>query len=289
MNRLRQMSVFAHIVESGSMSAAADALDLSKSVISQHLKALETELGITLLKRTTRRQVLTVEGERFYQSCNKINLLADTAWSEALESIEEPKGRIRITAPNALMETLITPVIGELMQQYPQLMPELIGCDERLDFMEHDIDLAIRVGQSEDSAVIQKRLGEFKDVLCGILTDEQKKNPLEVSYIANSWQGRRIRHEFHCQNTAPFIYEAEARCITNSFHSTLALITSGAGVGIVPDFYLPLINTKLEPVFPKYSLKTTSIYALNPFGKKTPLSVRVCTQAIQEKLSTLVT
>ena len=58
MNRLRQMEIFAHIVEQGSISAAAEQLELSKSVISQHLKALEQELGLTLLKRTTRRQSL---------------------------------------------------------------------------------------------------------------------------------------------------------------------------------------------------------------------------------------
>ncbi|GAA06590.1 bacterial regulatory helix-turn-helix, lysR family protein [Photobacterium leiognathi subsp. mandapamensis svers.1.1.] len=73
MNKLRQMSIFAHIVEEGSVSAAANKLDLSKSVVSQHLKTLEQELGITLLKRTTRRHTLTQAGEAFYQSCREIN------------------------------------------------------------------------------------------------------------------------------------------------------------------------------------------------------------------------
>lgn len=65
MNKLKQMSIFAHIVEQGSVSAAAEKLELSKSVVSQHLKILEQELGASLLKRTTRRQILTSMGSVF--------------------------------------------------------------------------------------------------------------------------------------------------------------------------------------------------------------------------------
>lgn len=153
MNRLRQMSIFAHIVEQGSVSTAADKLELSKSVVSQHLKMLEQELGITLLKRTTRRQSLTEIGEQFYQSCKNINLIADTAWDNTRQHQTEPSGRIRITAPHALMDTLIAPVIADLIKLYPKLRPELINDDQRLDFMQHDIDLAIRVGHSPDSTL----------------------------------------------------------------------------------------------------------------------------------------
>ena len=102
MSRLRQMSVFAHIIEAGSITAAADSLKISKSVVSQHLKSLETELGVPLLKRTTRRQTLTAAGERFYEQCRRLNDVADTAWTEAQETLQEPQGKVRITAPNAL-------------------------------------------------------------------------------------------------------------------------------------------------------------------------------------------
>ena len=124
MNQLRHMAVFAHIVETGSITATAELLQLSKSVISQHLKTLEENLGVTLLKRTTRRQSLTSAGQDFYQHCKTLNQIADEAWLQAQEVLDVPKGNVRITAPYALMETLIAPAIAPLIEQYPLLQPE---------------------------------------------------------------------------------------------------------------------------------------------------------------------
>lgn len=143
MYRLRQMSAFAHIVEAGSISAAAEQLGLSKSVVSQHLKLLEDELGVTLLKRTTRRQSLTEAGNTFYLQCKQINDLANSAWTTAKDLQMIPQGKLRITAPNALMANLITPVIAEMMQAYPQLQPELISSDVQLDLMQGDTCWAV--------------------------------------------------------------------------------------------------------------------------------------------------
>ncbi|KNH13707.1 transcriptional regulator [Vibrio lentus] len=283
MNKLKQMSIFAHIVEQGSVSAAAEKLELSKSVVSQHLKILEQELGASLLKRTTRRQILTSMGERFYLSCKDINVIADSAWDMAKAELEEPQGRIRITAPNALMDLLVAPVIAELMKQYPKLEPELIGDDQHLDFMEHDIDLAVRVGSSRDSNLKQKRLGEFKDVLCGV--ESMRDSELtSIPYIANSWQGKQVTHSFTSNSEQDFVYQQQASCTTNSFHSCLALIKSGVGIGVIPDFYLHQLSDDVVDVIPNFQLPTNTVYALTPFAANTPIAIKLCVQALEEKL-----
>ena len=284
MHKLRQMSIFAHIVEQGSVSAAAAKLDLSKSVVSQHLKRLEEELGASLLKRTTRRQTLTPMGERFYLSCKDLNSLADSAWEMAQAEQEEPQGRIKITAPNALMDMLVTPVIAELMKTYPKLQPELLSDDQRLDFMSHDIDLAIRVGSSPDSTLKQKRLGGFRDQLCGVVTmQEQDLNALP--YIANAWQGREIEHHFQSNSKAPFSLHKQAHCVTNSIHSCVALIKAGAGVGVLPDFYLRQFDQQLVNLTPHHHLPVNTVYALNPYTHHTPIAVALCIQALEARLS----
>ncbi len=288
MNKLRQMSIFAHIVEEGSVSAAANKLDLSKSVVSQHLKTLEQELGITLLKRTTRRHTLTQAGEAFYQSCREINTIADIAWDQAQEMQTEPQGRLCITAPNALMDTLVSPVIADLMKQYPKLKPELISDDQHVNLMKYDIDLAIRVGQSQDSNLKQKRLGEFKDVLYGS-TQLNTTDIHQLPYIANQWQGKHIKHVFTATNGETMIYETEAHCTTNSFHSCVALIKAGAGIGIIPDFYLSQISSHQEntivPLPLNMSLSSNTIYALSPFNKSAPLAVTLCIAALEKQLA----
>lgn len=283
MNRLRQMSIFAHVVEEGSVSAAAQKLDLSKSVVSQHLKTLEQELGVTLIKRTTRRQTLTVTGETFYQSCRDINSIAIAAWDQAQESLVEPKGRIRVTASNALMDILVIPVMTHLMRRYPKLKPELMSDDQPINLMKHDVDLAIRVGSSKDSNLKQKKLGKFRDVLCG--TPETRANGIsEAPYIANSWQGKFVSHKLKSQTGELMVYEKEVDCITNSFHSCLALIRSGAGIGIIPDFYFSQSEQEIVPLLPNMHLPENSVYALHPFNQSTPLAVQLCISALEERL-----
>lgn len=283
MSRLKQMSIFAHIVEEGSVSAAAFKLDLSKSVVSQHLKNLEQDLGLTLIKRTTRRQTLTATGEAFYHNCKEINSIANLAWEQAQNAHIEPKGRMRITAPNALMEILVTPVVADLMRQYPKLKPELISDDQPLNLMEHDVDLAIRVGRSQNSNLKQKRIGEFRDVLCGV-PELLAGGFYDVPYIANHWQGKFVRHEFESKSGETKVYEKQADCITNSFHSCLALIRSGAGIGIIPDFCFSQIEPEVVSLMPDMTLPENPVYALNPFSSNTPLSVQLCIKALEQRL-----
>ncbi|MDO6684365.1 MULTISPECIES: LysR family transcriptional regulator [unclassified Agarivorans] len=285
MNRLRQMSVFAHIVEAGSITAAAESLDLSKSVISQHLKALELDLGVSLLKRTTRRQTLTAAGQAFYQNCKQLNHVAESAWLDAQQSLEEPSGKITITAPNALMESLVTPAIAALLKAHPLLEPELVASDLHLDLFAKDIDLAIRVGPSKESSLKQRRIGQFRDVLCAHHRYMNGRTIQNASYIANAWQGKHISHQFSAKHAKPFEFKATARCISNSFHSCLSLIKDGAGIGLVPDFHEAMASKQLVEVFPEYQLNSNSVYALHPYSNQLPLSVKVCLNSIEQQLS----
>ncbi|WP_317918603.1 LysR family transcriptional regulator [Vibrio sp. MACH09] len=284
MNRLRQMSLFAHIVDAGSITSAAESLQLSKSVVSQHLKSLESELGIVLLKRTTRRQSLTVAGESFYQRCKELNNVADSAWLQAQETLEVVKGEVRITAPNALMETLVAPVIGELLQQHPLIEPVLISSDHHLDLVADNIDLAIRVGHSNESSLKQRRIGQFRDVLCAQPRVIASGNIEQAMYIANVWQSQHITHRFASHTLDSFVFTTRARCVANSFYTCLSLVQSGAGIGLVPDFYLNQLDGSLSNVFPQHQLPVNPIYALHPYNKHIPLTVKIVLAAIEQAL-----
>ncbi|WP_028771397.1 LysR family transcriptional regulator [Shewanella waksmanii] len=287
MHRLRYMSVFAHIVDCGSITKAADKLQLSKSVVSQHLKSLESDLGVALLKRTTRKQWLTAAGENFYRQCKAINQVADGAWEHAQTAQAVPHGKVRITAPNALMETLVTPVIANLLRQYPRLQPQLISSDQQLDLAKHNIDLAIRVGRSANSSDKQRRIGEFRDILCG-QQDYLSTTPIEQArYIANDWQGEQICHQFlPCDDSVQgFEYRATAHCSSNSFHSCLALIKASAGIGLVPEFHPSLSSFALQAVFAQHQLPANAVYVVHSYSQYLPLSVQVCIESIEQQLA----
>ena len=281
------MSVFAHIVEAGSITGAAESLQLSKSVVSQHLKVLERELGVLLIKRSTRKHTLTSAGRDFYKSCKEINKITKFAWQQAQKSTEVPKGIIKITAPNALMDIVIAPAIGKLLKQYPLLEPELISGDTQLDLMSDNIDLAIRVGPSQASNIKQRRIGEFRDILCRSHTLVQKNEINNALYIANKWQGNHISHQFSDIDGNRVLYEAAAQCRANSFYSCLALIKEGAGIGLIPDFQFNMIKPALCEVFPKLKLPTNKVYALHTYEKHLPLSIKVCIEAIENHFTKL--
>lgn len=285
MNNLRQMSLFARIVECGSISAAADSLDLSKSVVSQHLKTLESELGVPLLKRTTRRQTLTSAGEVFYTQCQRLNQLADDAWDQAQSNQSVPRGKIKITAPHALMGPLIAPVIGQLMQQYPEMEPQLIASDEQQDLMQHGIDLAIRVGHSQESSYRQRRIGAFRDVLCGTESYINDHPTARMNYVANRWQGKQIQHQLiHKENHSLCMLKFKPGCTVDSLYTTLALLEAGAGIGIIPDFIFYARSGALIDVMPEYQLNSVPIFALHPYQASLPLAVEVTLNAIEAAL-----
>ncbi|KZN30648.1 LysR family transcriptional regulator [Pseudoalteromonas luteoviolacea] len=285
MNKLRHMSLFAHIVESGSITAAANSLELSKSVLSQHLKALEQDLGVTLLKRTTRRQSLTPAGKTFYEQCKVLNQTALHAWHEAQQFSQVAKGKVRITAPNALMSTLIAPALAKVCIAHPQLEPELIADDRQLDLLEDNIDLAIRVGNSKDCDAKQRLIGEFKDVLCGTAEAVKNYHLGHQRYIANLWQGTDIQHTLINEKGESEHFTAIANCVVNSFDTSFALINSGAGIGLVPEFKLAEPNCNLHPVFPDHQLTSNPVFALYTFSRQVPLSIGVCLQGIEAQLA----
>ncbi|RTE67558.1 LysR family transcriptional regulator [Amphritea opalescens] len=289
MIQLRNMSVFAHVVEQGSITAAAEHLQLSKSVISQHLTGLEQALGIALLKRTTRRQSLTVAGKAFYQHCRELNRLADTAWQEAKSTRAEAQGIVRITAPDALMSSLIAPAIARTIRQHPLLNVELLSSDQPLAIVADDIDLAIRVGESSSSTLKQRRLGEFRDVLCAaadIIEQGVNENTL---YIANIWQGSAIHHQFlHRQTDDKFEFSPSTLCKVDSFNTATTLIHEGAGIGLIPDFLLEQSKSSIREIFSDYQLPINPVYALHPYNNLLPLSVSVCLASIEQQLSNLL-
>ncbi|GAB3514529.1 LysR family transcriptional regulator [Photobacterium alginatilyticum] len=301
MNYLRHMSVFAKVVERGSISAAAEDLSLSKSVISQHLKVLEQELGITLLNRTTRRQTLTAAGAVFYEKCQQMNQLAQEAWEGARESQLTPAGSITITAPHALMGSIVAPAIGELVSVYPAIIPHLVADDGRVDIIEHGIDLAIRVGESASSSYRQRRIGQFRDVLCGSpqyiaqftdtldFCDDLSEMMADYNYVANVWQGKYVVHHLHHPSqTEPVTLMMHPTRFADSLPTALALIEAGAGLGIIPEFIYTQRQLAgcLAEAIPGAYLVPTSVYATHAFNSTVPLLVRLCIDAIESRLST---
>lgn len=155
----RGIRAFICVVEHGSFTAAADTLGGSKANISQLVSELEASLGVQLLYRTTRQLSLTEVGDGYYQRCRNAMLQLDSAAEWATETMSELKGRIRMNSVGGpIGEELIAPLIMSFKKHYPDIEVLLDFSNTRVDLIEEQYDLVLRVGTMPDSTLIARSL-----------------------------------------------------------------------------------------------------------------------------------
>lgn len=165
MNDLKPLIVFAETVAAGSMSAAARRLGMSPSAVSQSIRALEQQTGITLLHRSTRKLTLTEVGERYYPHCKRVSEAVRAAAESLMQACETPTGELRVSAPVGFANH-IAPALEPLLSEAPQLRLRLLVDDAMIDLIDARIDVAIRVGRLADSSWIARHLCDFEMILC---------------------------------------------------------------------------------------------------------------------------
>lgn len=140
MDKLACMRTFARVGELRSFTRAADALDLSRALVSEQVAELERHLGTRLLNRTTRKVALTVDGAAFLEHCQRVFDEIDTAERQMREGRERPQGRLRVDVPIAFGRQLLLPALPQFMARYPGIQLEVQLNDRVVDLVEEQID-----------------------------------------------------------------------------------------------------------------------------------------------------
>jgi DNA-binding transcriptional LysR family regulator len=166
MDRTGEMSAFVETVERASFSAAAGALKLTPSALSKLVARLEARLGVTLMKRTTRRLSLTPEGEAYFARARLILEDIRSAEAEVAGFRERPRGLLRINSGNAFAIHQLVPALPEFMQRHPDLKIELSLDDRRVDLIESGADLAVRIGSVGDDRLVSRKICDLKRMIC---------------------------------------------------------------------------------------------------------------------------
>ncbi|MGF1861051.1 LysR family transcriptional regulator [Photobacterium profundum] len=284
-NELHRMQVFAQIVESGSITKAAEKLDLSKSVVSHHLQALEQYLEVKLLTRTTRRQSLTDAGKRFYQRCLEMRKLMSLAEEEARESCTDFAGTITVTSPHTLMTHLIGPTMCEFMQTHPRIEPQLLANDLRLNLIDKYIDLSVTVGELPDSTSRAVKLGNLEQVLCchpHYLVKKEIQLPVNgtdfsgFDYIANQWEGMNIERSFNIGKGQIQTYQFRANRVGDSVPTIRMMTLAGLGIACLPKRAIEeeLRHSKLVNILPNDMKLEAPFYAVHNYGAQMPIRIR---------------
>ena len=160
------MSVFVSVVDAGSLSAAAGALDMPLATVSRKVTELETHLNTRLLHRTTRQLSLTDVGVSYLAACRRILEEIGEAERAATGEYTVPKGELTVTAPIVFGRLHIVPVVAQFLAQYPEISVNLMLTDRVVHLMEEQCDVAVRIGDLPDSSLKAVNVGNVRRVVC---------------------------------------------------------------------------------------------------------------------------
>ncbi|MEW8472142.1 MAG: LysR family transcriptional regulator, partial [Candidatus Thiodiazotropha endolucinida] len=243
MDRLECLESFVAVVESGQFSAAAERLGLGKSVISRRVSELEEYLGALLIQRTTRRLSLTDAGRTFYPRA--IQLLEDLADAEQSVSSAQRalSGRIRLAAPLSFGLMHLAPALNSFMSKHPGVILDMDFNDSQVDLIQEGVDLALRIGQLEDSTMVALPLAPIRTILCaspGYLarygTPETPEALTGHQCLCYSNLPEPQKWRFVDRKGVAHTVRVENRMLANNGQIILEAAASGHGICISPTF-----------------------------------------------------
>lgn len=270
MDRLNCMNTFVKAVELGSISAAANELDLSPQLAGKHIRMLEEGLGIKLLNRTTRQQSLTDGGQRFYERAKHI--LAEMSAAEDLiaETRAEPRGRLRISAPITFGSHGLAPVIAEFLRRYPEVTVDLSLTNRTVDLVEEGFDAIFRTGDLPDSSLIARRLAPYRMTLCAAPSYIQRMVSLQTPM---DLQQHECLIFSHTSMRTEWVFDGSegrvtvpmnGRFVTNSGEALRAAGVAGMGVLLQPyELVADEIQAgRLVRLLPEYESPSRALHVL---------------------------
>ncbi len=297
MERLKGMSVFARVVELGSFTAAARQLHLSVSSVSQTIAKLEDELQIKLLNRSTRSLGLTEAGRIYYQGCRKMLSEAAQVHEQLYAFNHTPIGTVRIGSTTTLAQNVLAPMTARLLKDYPGMSVNLITGNPPPDLIAHGLDLVIRSGNLENSALFSRQLGSMPMVLCASthfsgLSDlparpEDLPQDVWLEYSVYPYNEFGLSApDGQVVSLAP-----KGRFSTNDPLTLIGWLKAGSGIAYMPLMWvLDEINRgEIEILYPNYLTQPRPVYALYTERKNLPLKVQVCIDYLTDYFSEMTT
>lgn len=278
------MQVFAKVAALSSFSAAARALNLSQTMVTKHVAALEAELGVQLLRRTTHRVTATEAGARYAEACRRI--LDEIAEANALAAAArfEPTGTLRLSCPVSFGTRELAPVLPGYARAYPQVGIELGLNDRTVDLMEEGWDMAIRIGSLQDSSLKARKLAPCRMLVCAApsylaahgkpehIAELSQHNclgyTLSPTVSADRWSfGRNGEHGV----------EISGILRANNGDALLAAAEEGLGLIYQPSFIVAdalragrLVAVELD----QPTVETSNVHAVYPATREPPAKIR---------------
>jgi len=293
MDRLTSLEVFGQVVERGGFSAAGRHLNMSVTMVSNHVQALEDRLGVRLLNRTTRKVSLTDIGKDYYDRSRQV--LTDLQEADQIAGAQQatPQGQLRIYA-SAVMARFLNPVMGDYLALNPQVSIELTAGEAMVDLIEQGYDLVIRTTPLQDSSLIVRRLASWRHILC-CAPSYLEKHPAPAT-PADLADHNCIRYAFY-----PFGAEwrfedpnggivsapVKGNMVTNNAETLRAFALEGRGIFLAPSFLLAdeVARGQLVRLLPDYRPVEFVINAVYANRSHLPAKIRIFLDMMAERFA----
>lgn len=288
MDRLTSIAAFVRVVENGGFTAAARHLNVSPTMVSNHVHELEDRLGARLLNRTTRRVSLTEIGRAYYERSAHILADLDEADRAAGALQATPRGRLRVHCHPSLAR-IIAPVVTTYLRDYPEVSIDLRRGDQMVDLLEEEFDLAIRPYVPPDSSLMVRRLADWRHMLCCspsyLETHPEPVSPADLSAhncIRYAFYPFGDEWRFTNPDGGPLAVRATGNLVTSDTELVRVAVIAGLGVTLIAPFNIheELRAGSLMSLLRNYPTAEFSIAALYPHRQHLAAKVRVFIDAL---------
>jgi DNA-binding transcriptional LysR family regulator len=277
------MEAFVKVAETKSFSEAARRLRSSKSLVSRQISALEAELGVRLLQRTTRSLTLTEEGRTYHAEVTRILADIELANAAVTQSKVAPRGRLRVSAPMSFGILHLAPILPRFLARFPEVELDLSLNDRYVDLIDEGFDLSIRVGRLAESSLVARRLAPFRMILCASpdylsrhgtpKVPEELKQHQCLCYSTNS-----LTPEWRLQKLdgSPWPVQIAGHLHANNGDVLRVAAIEGAGIAYLPSFIVgaDLQAATLVSLMPDFVPQDAAIYAVYPNSRHLSPKVR---------------
>ena len=292
MHGLQPLLAFSETAKRGGFAAAARELGTAPSTLAKAVARLEASLGLRLFHRTTRQVTLTADGERLFQRCQRVLAELEELQSEAAGARAAPSGTLRIDMPIVFGRKVMLPLLARLVQQHPGMDLDARLSDAFVDVVKDGIDVAIRVGELQDSTLVARRIASQQLVLVAARSYLRRHGtPRVLEDLAAHrhilfrmpTSGRDRPQQFNAKGKTVTLQPAQGLRF-NDGEAMVQAAVLGLGLAQVPDYMAAddIAAHRLIEVLPQHRPPSMPIHAVMPANRMVPARVRALLEALDE-------
>lgn len=294
MDRFDAMQAFVMVVETGSFTKAAEALQLSKTTVTHLVQQLEARLRVKLLHRTTRQVKATPDGAAYHEHALRLLADMDDAETSLSGAAAMPRGRVRVDVPSPVARLILVPALPGFYARYPDIQVHMGVSDRRVDVVGEGVDCVLRGGELSDSSLVVRRVAELPVVVCAapayLRSAGQPEHPLALASAPHSAVGflsartGRLLPTVMTRGTERVDGPMRHALAVDDGNAYLAAGLAGLGVLCLPRYMAEahLASGELLPLFEDWRLEPLPMVVAFPSSRHLSAKVRVFIEWVAE-------